>query len=170
MRYIILVIFLTLTVSCQRYTDTFRYISLEGNEKVVEVASGIINNPKVKLEKEIVLSYKLERENYSIFFTIDSSGLMPNIIVYSKGRLEQIAPKIVPKRFRKNKKNSISHCNLSYIVRGETAFEIVVPTCFDFSGGNFISFDVLIDSEVVGKEDLKFTLREAGEYETFDGI
>ncbi len=170
MRCIVVVIFLILTVSCQRYTDTFRYISLEGNEKVVEVASGVVKNPKVKLEKEIVMSYKLERDNYSIVFTIDSSGLMPNIIVYSEGRLEQIAPKIVPKRFRKNNKNSIPQCNLSYIVRGETAFQIVVPTCFDFSGGNFISFDVLIDSEVVGKEDLKFTLRAAGEYETVDGI
>ncbi|MEC4091363.1 hypothetical protein [Pseudoalteromonas rubra] len=170
MKYIIAVIFLTLTVSCQRYTDTFHYISLEGNEKVVEVASGVVNNPKVKLEKKIVLSYRLERDNYSVVFTIDSSGLMPSIIVSSEGRLEQRAPIISTKRFRKNKKHNIPQCNLSYIVRSETAFQVVVPKCFDFSGGSFISFDVLIDSEVVGKEDLKFTLREAGEYETVDGI
>ncbi|MBY6093420.1 hypothetical protein [Ferrimonas balearica] len=155
-------------IGCAPHISEFKYVSLENvpEAEVVEVRQPDIEG--VYFAREMPIYYKMEFDEYFLHFTIDDSVYMPNITVEAQvkddGRTVEIRPAV------DTDDSHLRGCRLIRQILSSIKFSVIYQSCNLGDRESNISFEVILDGNVIREDFVRFDVKGNGYYFLWDAL
>ena len=161
-------VLLSMVAACT--TSKYRYISLENVPGIEVVERGNPRLDRIRGASPMPTAYRLERDRYRLDLRVNLETYAPALRIRAEAKTDADGTlELAPKRWRRTSSTRAAPCGSFYDVAGSSDQLSFGWGCKEGENDHFISFDVMtVDGEVLGREDIPFTLEANGSYTLSD--